>query len=70
MAVIEEIPRRIGDEMQRVANLIVDGMQSEVEAMSKIIRIQNSDANRNAVAYRQQLEDVYARLLDPVSYLR
>lgn len=52
MAVIEEIPRRIGDEMQRVANLIVDGMQSEVEAMSKIIRIQNSDANRNAVAMK------------------
>jgi len=43
MAVFEEIPRRIGDDMQRVASHVVDNVQSEVEFMSKMVRQTASD---------------------------
>lgn len=38
VAVMEEIPRRISDDMQRMASHFVDSVQTEVAAMSKQIR--------------------------------
>jgi len=47
MAVIEEIPGRISEGMQRATSYVVDNMQSEVAIMSKQIR---SDAETRAQA--------------------
>jgi len=38
VAAIEEIPRIVGDDMQKVASCVVDDVQSEVAAMSTAIR--------------------------------
>merc|ERR1719265_3051731 len=38
MAIMEEIPFRIGDDMQRIASYVVDNVQVEVAALSKQFR--------------------------------
>jgi len=48
MAVIEEIPKRISEDMQRAASYVVDNMQSEVAAMSKQIRGSDWGAQRGS----------------------
>jgi len=57
ISAIEEIPRRIGDEMERIKSYLVDNVQSEVETIGKIICGQrNGEMDRRATKVVKNLE--------------